>query len=286
MQTDYKNSSNKPGIYKITNLINGKVYIGSAKRFKSRCQGHIGSLNKNKHQNKHLQNAINLYGTENFLFEVIEVMEGSTRFERTTREQEYIDQYLDRWEDCYNIDKKCIRKCNSLTPEETKQKLSKSLKGKHHSEETKRKISEAQKGDKHRMFGKHLSEEQKKKIGKTNSVSQLGKKHSEETKQKLREIFSGENHPMFGKERSDETRKKISEANKNKPFSEEHLKHLRERCCKRIIAIELNNNNFERVFGSLKEAEIFYNISSSKICQILKGHYKTTKNKTLTFKFF
>ena len=79
MKTDYKNSSQKPGVYKIINLINGKVYIGSAKNFSVRFNQHIKSLEKNKHQNKHLQNAFNQYGTDNFLFEVIEVLEDSIK---------------------------------------------------------------------------------------------------------------------------------------------------------------------------------------------------------------
>jgi group I intron endonuclease len=131
MQTDYKNSSNKSGVYKITNLINSKVYIGSAKNFKKRFYQHIKSLIKGKHSNKHLQNAFNQDGTENFLFEVIEVLEDSIKEYRFQIEQEYINEYLDRWEDCYNFKKETIQKersCHSLTPEETSNKKSESQK--------------------------------------------------------------------------------------------------------------------------------------------------------------
>lgn len=48
--------------------------------------------------------------------------------------------------------------------EETRQKISKTNKGKRFSEEHKRKISEAQRGEKNHRYGKCLSEEDKKKL--------------------------------------------------------------------------------------------------------------------------
>lgn len=60
------------GIYKIECLKNNKLYIGSSKNIYSREKEHFSTLNKNKHYNKHLQNAYNKYGKEGFLFEIIE----------------------------------------------------------------------------------------------------------------------------------------------------------------------------------------------------------------------
>jgi len=48
--------------------------------------------------------------------------------------------------------------------EETKQKISETLKGRHFSEETKQKMSEVNKGEKNPFYGKHHSEETKQKI--------------------------------------------------------------------------------------------------------------------------
>ena len=59
------------GVYKITNLVNGKVYIGSSVNIKSRKWKHFYSLSHNKHQNQHLQRAYNKYGKENFSFEIL-----------------------------------------------------------------------------------------------------------------------------------------------------------------------------------------------------------------------
>jgi len=60
------------GIYKITNKINNKVYIGQSNNVEGRIAGHVKYLTLNKHKNKHLQSAVNQYGIINFNFEIIE----------------------------------------------------------------------------------------------------------------------------------------------------------------------------------------------------------------------
>ena len=62
----------KSGIYKILNIINNKIYIGSAVNIDRRWSEHKSLLTNNKHHSKYLQNSFNKYGTENFLFEVVE----------------------------------------------------------------------------------------------------------------------------------------------------------------------------------------------------------------------
>ena len=58
------------GIYKITNNINNKFYIGSSKNITKRFKEHKWRLKNNKHPNNKLQNSWNKYGEENFKFEV------------------------------------------------------------------------------------------------------------------------------------------------------------------------------------------------------------------------
>ena len=53
------------GIYRITNLINSKFYIGSSSNLKKRLYEHQRELNLGIHTNKHLQSAWNKYGEEN-----------------------------------------------------------------------------------------------------------------------------------------------------------------------------------------------------------------------------
>ena len=62
-------------LYKVTNLLDGKLYIGVTKDFESRKKQHIYSFKQKKGL---LSRAINKYGKENFLFEVI--CEGSESY--------------------------------------------------------------------------------------------------------------------------------------------------------------------------------------------------------------
>lgn len=59
-------------IYKITNTINGKIYIGQTNDFYRRRKEHRSLLRTNKHVNRHLQFAWNYYGENLFNFEILE----------------------------------------------------------------------------------------------------------------------------------------------------------------------------------------------------------------------
>lgn len=59
------------GVYKIENLVNGKVYIGKSNNIGNRWYEHKSELNNGKHINSHLQNAWNKYGSESFKFDII-----------------------------------------------------------------------------------------------------------------------------------------------------------------------------------------------------------------------
>lgn len=78
------------GIYKIENLINGKIYIGQSKQIRQRWSEHKKELRRNKHTNEYLQRAWNKYGEENFKHEVLEFCSEDQLDER---ECYYIDLY-------------------------------------------------------------------------------------------------------------------------------------------------------------------------------------------------
>ena len=54
------------GIYQIVNKENNKRYIGSSVNVEGRVWNHFTMLISNRHGNKHLQNAYNKYGHNNF----------------------------------------------------------------------------------------------------------------------------------------------------------------------------------------------------------------------------
>lgn len=68
------------GVYAITNKINGKVYVGSSADIEKRWNYHRRELSKNSHKNKHLQNAWNKYGENNFEFTIVEACEKEEQY--------------------------------------------------------------------------------------------------------------------------------------------------------------------------------------------------------------
>lgn len=79
------------GIYKITNILNNKYYVGSSVDILNRKCQHFRQLKLNKHHCLPLQNAWNKYGEENFKWEIIEILNDLTLLEIRKVEQRYID---------------------------------------------------------------------------------------------------------------------------------------------------------------------------------------------------
>ena len=66
------------GVYKITNIINNHSYIGVSKNIENRWKTHITRAFNytDKEFNKVLYKAFRKYGVENFVFEIIEYIDG------------------------------------------------------------------------------------------------------------------------------------------------------------------------------------------------------------------
>src|SRR6266581_4074152 len=162
------------GIYRITCIVTGKFYIGSAINLCKRKNIHLHALRRNTHENPKLQNAWNKYGEPTFTFEVLELV---LPMSLTAREQYWFEKLKPFDNKGFNI----AREAGSQL-------------GLRHSPKTKGKIRQAN-------LGKRLSEDHKRKLAEANK----GKKHSSESIEKYRLARLG--HPV-----SAETRAKISAA--------------------------------------------------------------------------
>lgn len=197
-------------IYKITNLINNKIYIGQTNNSKRRWRHHKKDA-QNPIPNQIIGFAIKKYGVNNFTFQILENEKYNTREEANLAEERIIEKFNARDKLIgYNIrpggnvsnqsqeTKEKIRqsmlKLNIKLTEEAKEKLSKDrmgsgnpMFGTQHSKEHKEKISNAMIGDKNHFYGKEHTEETKQKI----SQALKGKSQSEETKKKKSKNFKG-----------------------------------------------------------------------------------------------
>jgi group I intron endonuclease len=172
----------KSGIYKITNLINGKIYIGRSVNLKSRKSKHKTSITKTI-----ISKAIQKYGHDNFKFEVIEYCECNILVER---EQYYMDQFNPYDENGYNL---------------LKDSSYGGWTGMIHTPEARLKMSKSKKG-----------------IIPWNKGKKDVQEYSNETRKLMSENSIGEKNPFYGKKHSDETKNKISYKNKGKDHSHEY----------------------------------------------------------------
>lgn len=124
-------------IYKITNLLDGKVYIGQTIRLPHRMRSHFL-----KSSCLYLRNAIHKYGIENFSYEIIAVAHSAEELDRLeVSAMEYFNSLAPNG---YNaIIAGYGDRRNTVFSEETCRKISESNKGKpKHTEERKKEISE------------------------------------------------------------------------------------------------------------------------------------------------
>ena len=87
------------GIYKITNKINGKVYIGQSLNIELRWKQHIQEAKNSRKQTK-FYNAMRKYGIDNFIFQIIEQCQPSQQI--LDEKQRYWIQYYNSYKEGYN----------------------------------------------------------------------------------------------------------------------------------------------------------------------------------------
>lgn len=251
-------STNRPGIYRIINTVNGKIYIGSAVKLSRRKYIHFLRLTKGDHCNIKLQNAFVKYGAKSLSFEVIEFVDDKDKL--IEREQHYIDFFKPYKKKIgYNISptagstlgvpawnkgithsdatKEKLRLANvgKKIPKEVveKCKATKLLRGTNrHTEESKRKISQGRIGADNPFFGKKHSDDARKRIAENLTGSKnpfFGKRHSDEIMQRI-------SSKLKGRVLSPEWRAKLSASGKGRKQSKEHIE---KRIAKRILTVQM-----------------------------------------------
>lgn len=214
-------------IYRIRNISNQKVYIGSAINVKQRWSMHLSLLHRGLHFSKHLQSAWDLLGENHFSFEVVESVLDKNNL--LVREQ----YWLDFTKCCdnnfgYNSTPVAGSSLGRVLSEHTKGLISKAhigkklsrihririglaSKGISQSLETRLKRSKSLRG---RTFSKsHCSNISRSKIGGKMSIKSraaiskgyIGLKHTEESKLKISKALKGRKF-------SDDHRHKLSVA--------------------------------------------------------------------------
>ena len=217
------------GLYYIENKVNGKRYVGQSINVRRRLLRHKCDLRGNKHINKHLQNAWNKYGEDNFKFQVIKKCDSEALLEE---EMKYIKKYgtfgggynltpggesgsvsfLGKKHTLESREKMRIAKIGKKLPKTTIKAMKESAKGFDgpHTEESKRKMSLVKKD-------RRLKPETIEKIAR----ARKGTVHTEETKKKISEAHKG-------KEMGEETKTRISQSKRMK-FTEEQEKEIKQR---------------------------------------------------------
>lgn len=228
-------------IYKITNTVNGKAYIGQTihNAEKRRIRHHL-----NGYGNELVKNAVEKYGKDAFTHEILH--------------DSIIPEFLDDLEIEEIAKHNCVRPngynlttggsggtpseetrqrhleairhpevrqrhLEAMRHPEVRQKLSEASTGKRHTDETRRKMSESRKGAQNPMYGKPRSDDTKRKI----SEAKKGKTLTSEHRRKLSEARKGEKHPMYGKKHSEEAKRKMSEAHKRLEVRQKHSEAMK-----------------------------------------------------------
>jgi group I intron endonuclease len=162
-------------IYIIRNNVNNKIYVGSTNDLNRRLRNHKFLLEAGKHHSKHLQNAYNKYGKENFLFEVYKKVNEN---ELLIEEQKVLDYLRPFGKNGYNI----------------AEIAGSPMKGKTHTDKVKAILREKLSGNKHPHFGKEVSEKWRR------NISKMKKKFSDEEERSFLERYEiGESKTSIAK---------------------------------------------------------------------------------------
>ena len=246
-------------IYKITNTINKKKYIGVTTRKNPyyRWMAHKSSIQKGKGCPL-LMKAFNKYGESAFIFEVLIIC-----FD----------------EDVFKFESEYIKKYNSASPHGYNVaeggNIGMSFLGKTHSEETKKKIGIKSKEYNNKPEVKERARNVVIQFNKTHDIGDLLRK-SEKWKKAVEEGRIG------GKKRDDETKKKISDGlkkyfeNNGSPINKENHSKIMTKMNGRKISQYSKENKLLKTFDSILLASKYTEIGRHGIQSNLSGRSKSS----------
>ena len=237
-----KNNKNKSGIYKWTNKLTNEIYIGQSVDLSKRFINYFNMSYLKNREALIISRALIKYGYSNFSLEILEYCDIADLIKR----EQY---YLDKLSPKYNILKIAGSSLGHKLTEETKAKISKSLKGVYVKEKS-------------ALYSRTHTEETKALMAlKKSKANNLGKTHTEETKELMRQKALGRKH-------SEETLLKMS-------ASKGYLVNIHEKC-------DLEGFKLIGSFVSIRKAAKFLGLSGNTIRlyinsgEIFKDRYKFT----------
>lgn len=197
--SNHSNYPKEAGIYKLTCVNNGKIYIGKAVNIFNRLTAH---RNSEKYKTTYyFQRAIKKYGWESFTVEILEIFENFDKSKDNLtllkRESYYIDMFNSNDDIIgYNICSYSNDRTGIPVSEETRKRMSQPR-----TEEHKKNLSLSRLGKKRKSFTAETREKMRQ--------SKLGKTLTEEHKESMRQA-------NLGKTLTEEHKRKIGLANKKK----------------------------------------------------------------------
>lgn len=232
-------------VYKVTNNINNKLYVGitSRKRVNDRWSQHR-CMGKTEYEgdNSLLHKAMRKYGVDCFSFEVIEEVDNSLLFER---EKYWIAYYNSKTPNGYNLTDGGEGTFGFESPK----------KGVPRSQEVKDKLKAS--------WTEERREEYKQRVlGEKNPM--YGKKWSDEYISLFREKSTGENNAFYGKHHTEETRQKISQAQNDRK--------------KKVVMRDIVSQEIIMTFESLSAAGRYIQGDDSYISKACRRKTKTGSN--------
>lgn len=233
------------GVYKITCVPSGKVYVGSSADIDCRWRQHRSILRLNKSHNPYFQRAWSKYGECSFTFEVLEITDPEGRIER----EEYWISALCSADRKFGYNLNLKPSGIGAISEETRAKLAAAKRKPEELERLIRRNKEPWTPERRaRSMGRAVSDETREKIASKLRGTSLSADHR-------KKVSDG----LMGRIVDNETRLKIGTANARKKY----------------VAISPDRISYE--VSNLQEFCRLHELNASNLCNVAKGkrpHHK------------